>query len=283
MPEIKTNSTFPELQFLKLGGSLITDKARPHTSRPQVLARLAKEIAEVHAQNQSLRLVIGNGAGSFAHVPAKKYGTRQGVRTPEEWRGFAEVWREAAALNSLVTDALQDAGLPAIAIHPSSVLVSRNRQVVAWDLASLRAALHAGLVPVVHGDVVFDTTLGGTIFSTEDLFEYLARQLSPRRILLAGLEQGVWADYPTCTRLIPEITPGSLEAVAPALGGSNATDVTGGMASKVRQSLALAQEITGLEILIFSGEHPGTLKKTLLGGRVGTAIYAAKEQSSSTI
>mgnify|MGYP000518499152 CR=1 FL=1 len=35
-----------ELVFLKLGGSLITDKTRPRTPRPESLARLAGEIAD---------------------------------------------------------------------------------------------------------------------------------------------------------------------------------------------------------------------------------------------
>jgi isopentenyl phosphate kinase len=48
--------------------------------------------------------------------------------------------------------------------------------------------------------------------------------------------------------------------------------VTGGMASKVRQSLALVDELPGLEILIFSGEKPGQVKSALLGVRVGTSL-----------
>jgi len=301
MKPMKAHSNSATLQFLKLGGSLITDKARPHTLRPEVLKRLAEEIASVYlpnnhvktsevletsevwaTQNDShqiskVKLVIGNGAGSFAHVPAKKYGTRQGVHSTDEWHGFAEVWREAAELNSLVTSALQDAGLPAIAIHPSSALISDDGRVAAWDLAPLQAALDAGLIPVIHGDVIFDLARGGTILSTEELFEHLARQLHPSRVLLAGLEKGVWADYPACNSLIAEITPENLEEIVPALGGSNATDVTGGMHSKVQQSLALAQEIPGLEILIFSGEDPGAVKRALEGLRVGTCVHVPEK------
>jgi isopentenyl phosphate kinase len=260
------------LYFLKLGGSLITDKTKPRAPRMDILDRLAAEIAAACAEKPALRLVVGNGAGSFGHIPARRYGTRQGVRTPEDWRGFAEVWHEADALNRLVINALHVAGLPAVAFPPSASVTARDGQVSAWDLSPIRNALQAGLLPVVHGDVIFDTVRGGTILSTEDLFEHLARQVHPERILLAGLEDGVWADYPTCTRLIPEITPKTLPQLAPALGGSSATDVTGGMASKVRQSLALVDELPGLEILIFSGEKPGQVKSALLGVRVGTSL-----------
>jgi isopentenyl phosphate kinase len=268
------DNSLPSLQFLKLGGSLITDKNRPQTPRPAALARLAGEVAAAFAQDPSLRLVLGHGSGSFGHITGKRYGTRQGVRTPEQWRGFAEVWRDAVALNRLVMDALHAAGLPAIAFPPSASVTSANGRVAAWDLAPLSAALEANLLPVVFGDVIFDAVLGGTILSTEDLFAHLARVLRPRRLLLAGLEPGVWADYPACTRLVEAITPANLAAVVPALSGSSATDVTGGMASKVGEMLALVSEIPQLEVAIFSGETPGAVHEALCGARVGTTISA---------
>lgn len=260
------------LYFLKLGGSLITDKQRPRTVLTDVLERLAGEIAAGLADESNLRLVLGHGSGSFGHVPAKKYRTRQGVQTADDWHGFAEVWKEAAELNHYVIDALHKAGLPAIAFPASASLVGKDRKVATWDLAPLQAALEAGLLPVVYGDVAFDQVLGGTIFSTEDLFSHLARQLKPRRLLLAGKEAGVWADYPECKRLIERITPQTLREIAPALGGSTATDVTGGMQSKVTEMLELVQEVPGLEVLIFSGRLGGNVHRALLGERIGTSL-----------
>ncbi len=110
--------------------------------------------------------------------------------------GFSKVWQAAHALNHIVMEELAIAGLPAIAVSPSSAIVSRNREILEWDISPLQAALAAGILPVVFGDAVFDQTLGGTILSTEDLFVHLAPRLQPARILLAGEEKGVWADFP---------------------------------------------------------------------------------------
>jgi isopentenyl phosphate kinase len=291
---IPKNGSGQQPVFLKLGGSLITNKAVPRTSRPEVLRRLAQEIAEARQANPGLRLLLGHGSGSFGHVPARQYGTRQGVRTPEQWRGFAEVWREANALNRLVVDGLQDAGLPVVAFPPSASVTTRDGQVAAWDIAPLLAALEAGLLPLVQGDVIFDTVRGGTILSTEEIFEHLAQHLHPVRLLLAGIEPGVWRFYPPpstvngnmgvwgsvragskpapTSGIFPEITPENYTEVLPILGGSQATDVTGGMASKVRQMLALVQALPGLEVLIFSGLKPGLVREALLGGMEGTKI-----------
>lgn len=260
--------------FLKLGGSLITEKVRPATPRIEVLGRLAKEIAAAVRDQPGLGLVIGHGSGSFGHVPAQFYGTRQGVFTPSEWLGFAEVWRQANALNRLVMDALLREGLPAMSFAPSAMVLARSGQVLRWEPSNLQRTVEKGLIPVVYGDVVFDQMLGGTILSTEDLFDYLAPFFKPKRILLAGIEPGVWGDFPACTQILPEINSSNIDILQPSLAGSVATDVTGGMASKVHQSLKLCQRVAGLQVSIFSGEKPGVLESALRGAYPGSRIQA---------
>lgn len=267
-----TSDNSQSLTLLKLGGSLITEKSRPRILREGTLVRLAGEIASARQQSPSEHMIIGHGAGSFAHVPAKQHGTRQGVYTPDQWKGFAEVWWDAATLNRMVTEALIKEGLPVIALPPSASVIARDGEISHWDLYQIKAALRAGLLPVIYGDVIFDLQRGGTILSTEDLFAHLARKLQPKRMLLAGIEPGVWADYPSSSRIIPKITPANHEEILPALSGSAATDVTGGMESKVQQCVALTREIPDLEILIFTGDKPGRLLKVLLGENIGTFI-----------
>jgi isopentenyl phosphate kinase len=271
------NPGINNLHFLKLGGSLITDKDRAHTARRDAIARLAEEIAAGREMNTDLPLVLGHGSGSFGHVAGKKYGTRQGVSSRDEWMGFVEVWHEANALNRIVMDVLMNAGLPAVAFPPSASVISKDGVVKEWNLAPLVSALKGGLLPVVFGDVAFDSVRGGTILSTEDLFAHLAVHLRPRRVLLAGLEKGVWADFPTCEVLLKEVTPGSIEKISASLGGSRATDVTGGMLTKVLQSLELVGKVDGLEVLIFSGEEAGAVEKIFSGERLGTLIHGGKE------
>lgn len=273
--EIHPASLEPKTQttvFLKLGGSLITDKTRPHTARLEVLNRLAGEIATALSESPDIRLVLGHGSGSFGHVPAKKYGTRNGVHSEAEWRGFNEVWYEARSLNHMVIEALHAAGLPAIAFSASAATVTRNGQIIEWGLSALKAALEHNQIPVVYGDVAFDAVLGGTILSTEDIFDYLALRLRPERLLLAGLEEGVYEDYPLCTRLLPVISTLTFPKMKLNLGGSSGTDVTGGMASKVRQTLALVEKLPELNAWIFSGAIPGNVRLALLGKGVGTHL-----------
>jgi isopentenyl phosphate kinase len=261
------------LIFLKLGGSLITDKTRPYTPRLDLLDDLASQIVMALNENPDLRLVLGHGSGSFGHEAARRYDTRRGVSGPEAWRGFAEVWFQASALNRLVLDALRRAGLPALTVSPVSSVTAHDGKPFSWDLYPLQSALSNGLLPVVHGDVVFDNVRGGTILSTEDLFAHLAQTLHPGRVLLAGLEAGVWADFPERKHLLTEMTPDGFSGQVPGSGHADGADVTGGMQSKVAGMLALVEQVPGLEALIFSGTEPGNVRRALLGADPGTRLH----------
>lgn len=262
----------PRLQFLKLGGSLITDKEKPRTARREVIDHLVVEIRQALENRPGWQLLLGHGSGSFGHMVARQYGTRLGVRSPADWDGFAAVWLEARSLNQIMMDALHHAGLAAIAFPVSSSAVTQDGRVMRWDIRPLRAALRAGLLPVVYGDVVFDRELGGTILSTEDIFSYLAGKLRPFRILLAGMEKGVWADYPAKTQLISRITPQTYADTMAVYGATVGDDVTGGMGGKVKEMLALVRALPGLEAVIFSGEQTGNLEAALCGEALGTRL-----------
>ncbi len=269
-----------DLVFVKLGGSLITDKTRAETSRPDVIARLAKEVYQVLEARPGLRLVLGHGSGSFGHWHAIQHGTRDGVHGRGAWLGFTQVAASAARLNRIVTDIMLDAGLPVFAIRPSSSARCRDGLLLHLDVDPIRRALAEHLVPLVHGDVAFDQDRGGTIVSTEEIMAYLAVELQPSRILLLGETPGVLkaigrSEGPQLG-VIPLITPGNIEEVAGSLGGARGPDVTGGMVTKVRQMLALVQSNPGQQVHIMSGLEPGLLTRVLLDAEleVGTRILS---------
>lgn len=260
------------LTFVKLGGSLITDKRVENSFRSETAARIASEIQEALAQDSSLRLLIGHGSGSFGHVAAKQYGTMEGVRTDSQWRGFAHVARVASELSFLMTKTLEDAGIPVVRFQPSASAIAQDGRIKSMNSEPIRRALQQNLVPLVHGDVAFDDIRGGSIISTETIFFFLARSLPVEQVLLLGDVEGV---YDSVGNVIPTITPPSLHDVERALGGSAGTDVTGGMETKVRDMVALVQEVPQISIRIMSGQQPYLLRDTLLNRVMpGTLICA---------
>lgn len=265
---------------------MITDKTKPYTPLLDVMDDLALQIKTALQTHPDLRVLVGHGAGSFGHVPASEYKTRDGLppqATPlvyrrrddtqnNYWKGFAEVWYQASTLNRFVMEAFHKADLRAIALPPSSSVISSDGKVSVWDTTPIRMALAADIVPVVFGDTVFDEVRGGTILSTEDLFMYLTDALHPDRILLAGLESAVWEDFPARTKKVAKITPASFNKIKAGVGKSAAADVTGGMESKVKQMLELVEKHPNLTVQIFSSDEPGNLARALGGETLGTVI-----------
>ncbi len=258
--------------FLKLGGSLITDKDQPYTACREVIARIGREIASALKEQGDLKILLGHGSGSFGHFAAKDYGTRERVTTPEEWQGFQKVWYAAQSLNRIVVDELSGAGLPVISLPPSASVLSEDRKLKKWTTEPIRSALDNGLMPVIFGDVIFDSRRGGIIYSTEDLFIELLATLQPDRILLAGREPGVWRDFPHNMEVIPAINNTSFQASKANIAHSASVDVTGGMAAKVQLMLEVVATYPQIDIRIFSGAEPGNIYQSLRGVNLGTSI-----------
>jgi isopentenyl phosphate kinase len=256
--------------FLKLGGSLITDKSQTGIPRVRVIRQMAEEILESLVENPETPLLVGHGSGSFGHRAAAKYGTHKGASSPEDWIGFTEVWASAQQLNLIVMGALRRAGVATLSFPPSASALCEDGEIIDLSVAPIEQALDAGLTPVVYGDVGFDISQGSCIVSTEQVFNYLAPRLRPARVLLAGIEPGVYVDYPHSEEILPQLAPEDVRHIH--LQPASEVDVTGGMQDKVQQALALASALPDAQVRIFSAEEPGALLAALRGEQLGTLI-----------
>lgn len=276
----ETAATPPPLTFLKLGGSLITDKNREATPRLQHLQRLATEIRTAMDARPEMRLLIGHGSGSFGHFVGRRYRTRRGVRSPQEWLGYTQVGAAAARLNRLVTDTLLKAGVPVLSIQPSASALCRDGTLVKLESDCILHALEQGLVPLVYGDVARDEIRGGTIISTEEVFLYLAPLLRPARIVLLGQVAGVLDQN---GEVIPYITADQDDPGTLPLGDSHGVDVTGGMFSKVTEMRDLVSRHPAISVRILSGIPPQELQKTLIDPSYPTGtLLTAKSSPTGT-
>jgi len=113
-------------------------------------------------------------------------------------------------------------------------------------------------VPVLHGDGVAHAGEGVTVLSGDEIVVRLGEGLAADRVGVCSTVPGVLdADGAVIDRI------DSFDAAADALGASDATDVSGGMAGKVRRLLALSvpARVFGADDLdaFLRGGSPGTL------------------------
>lgn len=258
------------LILIKLGGSAITDKTKRKVANLKVINQLTKEIARARQKTNDL-ILIAHGQGSFAHVPAKKYRTKEGNINKNSAYGAALVRQECIELNSIVLYSLINAGLPAVTYEPNTFLIAKSKKLKALFSEPIAAALKSGLIPVVYGDVITDEKIGWTIFSGEEILNILALKLKPsfkpKLIIEVGLTEGFLDEN---GQTISQITSKNYKSIAKLLKGSHGTDVTGGMQLKVKEALSIAKK--GIPTILISS-RPGNLHKAILNTSVpGTKI-----------
>ncbi len=261
------------LVFVKLGGSLITEKNAPYTINYQAITRIVKELKEAIDNDHHLQLLIGHGGGSFPHPVAQSFKTAEGFIQDTSIRGFALCQNAASTLNRILVDLMVDYAINAVSIQPSACCVATDGKIADFFTTPIANSLEHGLIPVVFGDCVFDTVKGCSIVSTEQIFSYLSSALQPSRVLILGLVGGVYTSDPQKdedARFIPTIEVEKFNSIESYLGESYSIDVTGGMATKVKELIELAKR--GIECEIMSGAA-GNIKKALTGQRgLGTLI-----------
>lgn len=253
------------LVVIKMGGSLITDKARPRTFQKPHVERIAREIKELKATG--IDFLLGTGAGSFGHFSAHQYGLRTGAQTPEEFYGMCITHNATQRLSSLVADEFTKRKVAVFTVSPSSMITCQDGITLEVAISPIQNLLGSGVVPLVHGDTITDTVRGTTILSTEKVLNEYVKCLR--------------SDYAKISVIYLLDSDGLLDkegnqlprfALADKLyvHGSHAHDVTGGIEGKVKSARKALEHADA--VYLASGMMPGAIGQILDGKPVGTQI-----------
>lgn len=244
------------LKILKLGGSIITDKSRLATARLDQISRIAHEISGIE------NLIVVHGAGSFGHIHAKNFGL------PERFsgEGLLKTHLSVSDLNRIVVEALHDAGVDALPLHPLSSVVLRDGRIHHMSTEVITEMLRRDVVPVLHGDVAMDLSKGASIVSGDQLVSYMARTLGAGMVAMGTDVDGVMIDG----RVLSCITPKDMHSLESHLLPAKGVDVTGGMRGKLAELVELAG--IGIDSRIFNAGVAGNVRRALSGESLGTLI-----------
>lgn len=261
------------MMILKLGGSALTVKDAEKPTIDEVnLERIADEIS-----NYNDDLIIVHGAGSYGHIYAKKYAIGDKIADAKDndykMEGLALTQASMQLLNYSIVNKLQEKGIPAIGIKPSSFILTENKRISPCDTGIVKRYLEEGFVPVIYGDAVLDLNddIKFAIISGDQLITYFAKELRADRVILSSDVDGIYTDNPKTNpdaKLIDIVTK---ETKLTLTENENQADVTGGMAGKIKELLELAEY--GIQSLIINAEKEGNIELAVSGEEVeGTLI-----------
>jgi isopentenyl phosphate kinase len=215
-----------------------------------------------------------HGGGSFGHPVAKQYGINEGYKDSSQIIGFSKTHQAMTVLNNLVVDSLINQDMPAIAVPPSSCMITKSGRIESFEERPLIRMLEMGFLPVLYGDAVLDSDIDFTILSGDQLVSSLAMNLDAERIIIGADVDGLHTADPktdSSARHIPHLTLTELKKLQHRVGEAKVTDVTGGMPGKMRELIPAIEK--GIRVIIVNAAKPNNIYKALRGQQVaGTMI-----------
>lgn len=260
------------LIIVKLGGSVITlkDISLPRI-RTKALKNLSKQIGLLY-KTGSYDFIVIHGAGSFGHPLAKKYNLMDGMTTNEEKLGYCQMEKQDLQLHEKVLDQLLKFQIPAIGISPHAFVKTLDKRFNGFDLTIIKGFLANGLIPVIHGDGIYDQKIGCTILSGDIIMPYLAKQLCADKVIFLSDVDGVFDADPKKNpqaKLVSEINDQNLNDVLKGMTNNNPNDVSGEMRGKV---LEIKNQLPAVEVYIVNGLKPQVLVQSVEGCAIGTRL-----------
>ena len=229
------------LIVIKLGGSALTDKARIYTPRIHTINSAAKQIAKIR---KHYSVIVVHGAGSYGHIPARRYGLQNGLKDTKQLKGLTETKLKLLEWERILDEILRAHGIPVIPFLASDFILLRNARIITADLGPLSNWLRLGCVPSTGGDIVPDMRDGFRILSGDQTAAYLAIKFKAKKLIYCVDVDGLFDANPNLNpraHLMESLTVRSARGLISRATRKTTPDVTGGMAGKVREAIAAAK------------------------------------------
>ena len=253
---------------VKLGGSAITDKSKICEPRLEQIHRAIGEITSYRKE-----MILLHGGGSFAHPFVTKKLLANGFKSRSQLQRVSEVELNLDQLTRIIGVSLLLRRRSFVPLRPMSLMTLQDGKVSKYFLRPLMEALHLGMIPILHGDLVMDEKKGVGVVSADRIASLLGEKLDLAKVLFGCDVDGVYAG-PHDRTVIREVHKNDAAIVLKGLRQSN-NDATGGMPGKVREALLLARP--GVESHIFNLTTRNNLARLLNGeSAIGTRFVPWK-------
>ena len=248
--------------IIKLGGSVITDKRLAFKADRRSMHRIATELARLPD-----RLILFNGAGSFGHIPVKRFGLDEGF-SKAKTRRFANTKLQLLRLQEMLVSVLCSHGIPVVPFTPSSFMIARSGRLCRAELGPIRKFSELGLVPLLGGDLLPDLDQGWRVVSADQMAAWIAPRIGASMIIYGTDVDGLYSLDPKTSKdakLLETISCSEIRKIAGSALGSRMPDVTAGMQGKLFEAEHAVKR--GVEVVMMNLRRPENLRPILKGRR----------------
>jgi len=226
-----------QINIIKFGGSVISDKLSEDHFNLRNTERLARELYPFH--NGSILI---HGTGYVGKPPAVKYGyVRNGIISKEEKLIALTVRSKIRQLNQHVVNTLISASIPAIPIDILNYFsfTQRSGYVIKTGIIIFHLVKN-GLVPVLYGDLFPLPDGSYKVISSDFITFLLAKNLKPDNVIFLSNVRGIFmskeaVEEDNIQGIIKKLTLDKLTSIK--WTDSDNNDVSGGMRRKAELAL----------------------------------------------
>ncbi|NPA96563.1 MAG: acetylglutamate kinase [Crenarchaeota archaeon] len=247
-----------KLAVVKLGGSVITRKGKPFDVDFGITEALGRALKRALAESCIDRLVVVHGGGSFGHYVVSEHG---GLRTVDAFIQTVFFMRE---LNQTVVEILCLVGIPAVGVDTHAIALSLERG-KELELGVVEELVARGVVPVMYGDAVLDSSGGYRVLSGDDISWEVASAMRASKLVFVTTVPGVYVGGRVAKLVSISRDLDRIDRV-----GSRYVDVTGGMHAKLAKGRGRVHSIGDVYVI---GSQPKLLYEALCSEpSVGTRV-----------
>ena len=249
------------LSIVKLGGSAITEKAKPFTVRVKAIRSMCAQVAK-HV-NDGGEVVVIHGGGSYGHPVALMYRLNEGIVDEKSYVGVALTRLAMRELNEVIVREFLRAGGKPYVIEPSSSTIVRRGALEKRFLNIVKLALRNGFIPILYGDVALNDGNGKVaIVSGDVIASTLAIELKADKLIYVLDVNGI---YPENPKKKPNLKPIRVltRDMINKINIHGDGDATGGILRKIEEGFKAFEN--GVRLVCFLNWRRGNLLKALRG------------------
>lgn len=260
------------MYVVKIGGSLITHKDEYCRPNREVIRSYAKVIKEYWDELQG-KLIIILGGGSYGNGVPLRYNIDD---SKNNWKHEDLLMMTTKMFEWMteVTTIFRSEGLPCYPFQGSSYISTDDGNLNTCFIKPIKDSLRLRLLPILSGDLTFDSSKRFVIFSSDKIPQVLNKEIDITRVVMLTNVDGIHYKH-NSSQIFKNVTRENYPIVLAETGSSKQQDVTGGMRTKVLSLIELAEQ--GIMSVICNGKQPNNLIDSIFKEEPpGTKIEAWK-------